>query len=72
MTGFLLSDAERQRFADWCEREAQTNQELIRFLEQQPGTYGIVQAKKAEALACRVVCKMLRDVESFSIGGSDT
>lgn len=66
----LLSDAERRRFADWLEHEAETGSELVRQLELLPGIpTGMVNRQRAEASAAALIAAKLRATESSVIEG---
>lgn len=69
MPNLLLTDEERNRFAEWLEREASTDKI---FIEQSAklGPHGAIMVKKftAEMHAALIIAAKLRSIESFSIG----
>lgn len=68
--GLLLAEWERERFATYLERDAASGEQLAEQAAKLSGPAAAVTAKKyrAEALAQRVVAKMLRDTQSVTVG----
>lgn len=65
----LLTDQERERFAQWCRRYADSTQEIIDQLEKMPTMSGVVKQEKIKHLACSVVYTLLTNTESQTLGG---
>ena len=70
MSGLLLDDAERHRFAEYLEREAQSASAMAEQIEKTAGPVGAVLGKQERlyAAAATLIAKRLRATESFSIG----
>jgi hypothetical protein len=64
----LLTDAERQRFAEWLENEATTAKALIEQMEKLGVPAPLIAREKAEAGAALLIARRLRTTESYSIG----
>lgn len=64
----LLSDAERARFADWLEHEAETAKAIIGQMEKLGINEALVKREKLEAAAALMIARKLRGTESMSIG----
>lgn len=67
----LLSDAERDRFASWLERNADSARAIFRQLENLPHAAPLATSLKQEIAASLIIAKKLRETESMSIGGKD-
>lgn len=67
--GLLLSDEERERFATWLEREAETNEGMVKHMASMKVPEPMMQRMRTEAMACRIVVARLRSTETMSIGG---
>ena len=71
MSGFLLTQAERDRFAAWCEREAQSDEQMATQWEKMSNQLNphdaLVKRLRAEAAAKKVVARVLRSIESEEI-----
>lgn len=68
MSNILLTDAERQRFADYLERDAEMTDGLIEQMQQLGGTLQpLIKQRRAEAAAQRIVARMLLETESWTI-----
>ena len=70
MKQFFLTDQERERFADWLENEAESDEGMAEQVLGLPtGDMMDPLAKKlrAEALAARIVAAKLRSVERQTI-----
>ena len=67
--GLLLSNQERDRFASFLRLEAETAEGMAEQIKKLPGPMMEVLAKKyrTEALACRVVEKILTSGETMEI-----
>lgn len=65
----LLSDAERDRFATYCEQEAHSYGELATQMEKLPGTHYevLVKQMKLDAFAHGRVAQKLRSVEPMTL-----
>ena len=68
MSNLFLTAVERERFAAWLEHEAVVDEQLAVQAESLAGPAGMVLANRnrAEALAARVVARMLRSIEDFT------
>jgi hypothetical protein len=63
---YLLTDAERDRFAWWLEHQANSSLEMAKQGEKL-GIQVLVQKETAEAMAYTVVAKILRSTQSVTI-----
>jgi hypothetical protein len=65
-----LTDQERQRFADWLEMEADSNEGLAAQMDKIAGPMmgEVSKRQRIEAAAMRLIAKRLRSTESMSIG----
>jgi hypothetical protein len=65
----LLTDEERQRFADWLEMSADSNEQIAAQMERvgSPPMMAVAKLNRTEAAAMRVVLRKLRTTESMSI-----
>jgi hypothetical protein len=61
----MLSQPERDRFADWCEQDASAILGLVEQMAKLPNMEAIMKVKRTEAMAQQVVAKMLRSTEDF-------
>jgi hypothetical protein len=61
-----LTDAERQRFADWCEQEARSTDQLLQAA-QKINFAPALKMLKAEAMAYVVIAKKLRNTETMEL-----
>lgn len=69
MAGFLLTDDERRRFAEWCERNADTAFGMAAQMDKLGGPVALLaQKERNEAMAYRIVARILRATESMTIG----
>ena len=62
-----LTDAERERFAAWCEEDAAATLGLLEQMAKLPGA-GIeivARLKRTEAIAQEIVAKILHSVEAM-------
>ena len=67
--GMLLTGDERERFATWLEREANTASGLVEQMEKLgPHAAPMVAREKAEAAAALLIARKLRAIHSESIG----
>lgn len=64
----LLSDAERERFASWLERDAESSRLLLEQLETLPAGKLVSNMMGLDMAASLRVAKRLRDMESHGIG----
>lgn len=71
MSGLLLTDAERERFAAYLEREAASNEAMARQMEQIKVPEAVIKRERLKALAARMIAENLRSTESVSIDSSD-
>lgn len=72
----FLTDAERNRFADWLEFDAAQSNAMAKQMDTfatQPGGgahYAVLaKRERAEAMAALIIAKKLRSTESVTIGG---
>lgn len=65
--GLLLTEAERQRFADWLAHEAVTADGLATQMASIKTPDMLVKEFRMKALACKVVERMLRRTESMTV-----
>lgn len=72
-TLIILTDEERDRFAKWCEINAESADGMASQLEQHPvGTIAVLAKQlKFEAAACAFTAKKLRSTETFTVGKDD-
>jgi hypothetical protein len=63
----LLTDSERQKFADYLEVDADSSDGIARQAEKIPGMSELVRKLRAEAAACRIVAAKLKSIESQSV-----
>lgn len=63
----LLTDAERQRFAQYLEEEAHTDEAMADQMEQVRVPEVLVKKLRMEAAAARIIAAKLRSIESMSI-----
>lgn len=63
-----LTKQERDRFAAWLIQEADNNDVLTEQMAKLPHTAPVVSKYRAEALAFRVVAKVLNGIEDMTIG----
>jgi hypothetical protein len=65
----LLTPQEQERFASWCEHEAQTLSMLTKQAEML-GAVGeaLVKRNRTEAMAFAIVARVIRSTHSESIG----
>jgi len=59
----LLSQDERNRFADWCEMEASSNDGIIQQMEKMNIHQNIIKSRKSEVVAYLIVAGILRRIE---------
>ena len=64
----LLSPEERRKFADYCQREADTYEQMSKAVEGNPVFAVIIKRNKLLIAAYSIVAKELNSVEDFSIG----
>lgn len=72
--GLMLTDAERERFASWLENEAASSDALVEQMVKLGTSMSMSDlAKKyrVNGMAQRLVAKLLRSIESQTIGGGD-
>ena len=60
---FELTHEERNRFAEWLEKDAVSTEGLIEQMMKIPRMETIIKIKRIEVSAQRIVAKMLRSVE---------
>ena len=67
----LLTDAERQKFADYLELDATSTEGIVAQMKKLPGGVMLPAIRKyeAEAAAARVVAAKLRSMQSQTLGG---
>lgn len=64
MSGLLLTREERERFAAWCEREAESANGIIGEMEKMKNMPRVlVEREKMEAAAALIIAKKLRSIE---------
>lgn len=66
---YLLSAEERERFATWLERQAESSKGIIQQMEKL-GAHAapLVEKEKRELMACLIVAQMIRNVEEMTVG----
>lgn len=57
----ILTDAERAKFADYLEMDAQSSEAILRQMEKLPGMEALAKKTKIEIAANRLVAKRLRN-----------
>lgn len=69
--GLLLTDEERQRFAEWLEMEARSAAAMAQQLGKVGPAVGEALSRKERlyAAAATLIARRLRETESFSVGG---
>ena len=69
MTPIMLGPEERERFAAWCEEDAAATLGLVEQMGKLPGggIEAVAKLKRIEALAQRVVAKMLLSIQSMTL-----
>lgn len=71
MTGetyrFLLSDAERERFASWLEFEAESCEKMADGLATIGAPEAFIKKERAEAMAAKVIAQKLRSTETMTV-----
>lgn len=74
MSGFLLTDAERQRFLQWLEMQAESSKAMLaQFEKLSPALAETLAAKEKQELAgYLIVARVLRSSESMTIGSDET
>lgn len=67
---FLLTPQERDRFATWLERQAESSKAMIAQFETLPPAVAevMVAKEKQELAAYIIIARMLRSTEDMSIG----
>lgn len=69
MSGMLLSDAERRRFADYLDQDAHGDEGLIRELTKLGGAADLLaREQRIGMMAKRWVARWLRAAESMTMG----
>lgn len=68
----LLTDKERERFAGYCERSAESAKQMIAQMEKMPGPAmeEMTRREKQKATAFLIVAADLRSGETMSIEGN--
>lgn len=61
----MLSRDERERFAAWCEQDADGTLGLVEQMAKLPNMDVIIKLKRTEAMAQKIVAKILRSTEDF-------
>lgn len=67
MSGLLLTDAERERFAAYLEREAASDEAMANQMAAIKAPEAGIKKYRTQALAARMVAAKLRSIESASI-----
>ena len=65
----LLNAEERDRFASYVERSAESDAQILKATANRPEWAMIAEKKKREMEACIVVAEMLRETKDFTLGG---
>jgi len=65
MTIVMLSREERERFAAWLEQDADGTLGLVGEMARLPNMEVVMKVKRTEAIAQKIVAKMLRSTEDF-------
>lgn len=73
MSGFLLTDAERQRFLQWLEMQAESSKAMLKQFESLPAKVAeaMMTKEKRELAGYLIVAHVLRSSESMSISADD-
>lgn len=73
MSGFLLTDSERQRFLQWLEMQAESSKAMLKQFENLPPVVAeaITAKEKRELAGYLIVAHVLRSSESMSISAND-
>lgn len=74
MSGFLLTDQERQRFIEYLEMEADSNDQMAGHLERigGPAMLAVANMHRGESNALRIVAKRLKSIESITVAPKET
>lgn len=64
----LLTDQERQRFADWLKIEADSSEAMAGQMKKISVPFGMADHLGQRADACRLIERLLRSSESMTIG----
>lgn len=67
--GYLLTAAERERFATYLEQEATTADEMAKQMETIKVPAAFVQKVRSEALAARIIAAKLRSITTETVCG---
>ncbi len=67
MSALLLSKAERIRFTEWLEFQAETNSKMIRQMEKLSILSPMIQREKSNRAAFLGVATYLRNIETMEI-----
>jgi len=59
----FLSQSERTKFADWCEKEAKSTDGLIQQMEKINIPQEVIKRKRIEVIACLTIANLLRSIE---------
>lgn len=65
----LLTDQERERFAEYCRQNADSSRQLVEQLEKMPGLAALAKQQKIQQMAFSVVYTILKNTESQTLGG---
>jgi hypothetical protein len=65
----MLSRAERERFAGWCEDEARGTEGLVEQMRKLPASALVVPHYEERIFALRLVARLLRSIEDAEVGG---
>lgn len=68
MSGLLLTDQERIRFADWLRREVNSHREIIKQMEKLPSMAPVIEREKQRAAAKLLVAIELQSIETMTVG----
>jgi hypothetical protein len=73
MAGFLLTDAERQRFLQWLELQAESSRAMLKQFESLPSNVAEAMSRreKQELAGYLIVANVLRSSESMTISGEN-
>lgn len=67
MKPVILSNEERQKFAEWCEADAASNELMLHLFDSSAPQQALKQMKLLDIHSCRRVARMLRSSETFEV-----
>lgn len=64
----MLTQAEREKFADYLEREALSDAAMVKRMEEMKVPEEMIKRLRIETMAARVICLKLRSISTDTIG----